>query len=249
MKMYASEDKGQFFPPVKKYLYDAATGACDIPNGRPLSPPPDFPGPDFFFDAKTVYPEYLSDLNVLVCPSDSQAGAVAAGAWNVDGDPKNPYDLCRVGSLSYTYITWVFAGERDYVRAGHSENEDPPAISMNFIAKLGATLVQAGSGDVRLFDADMQYTHEDYGPITAYRLREGVERFMITDINNPAATALAQSQVGFMCDNFTNKTANFNHVPGGGNVLYMDGHVEFVRYPGRFPFSRAWAYIVELAGL
>jgi prepilin-type processing-associated H-X9-DG protein len=29
---------------------------------------------------------------------------------------------------------------------------------------------------------------------------------------------------------------NFNHVPGGGNVLYMDGHVEFIKYPGEAPF-------------
>ena len=27
----------------------------------------------------------------------------------------------------------------------------------------------------------------------------------------------------------------FNHVPGGGNVLYMDGHVRFIKYPGNFP--------------
>jgi prepilin-type processing-associated H-X9-DG protein len=23
----------------------------------------------------------------------------------------------------------------------------------------------------------------------------------------------------------------FNHIPGGSNVLYMDGHVKFIRYP------------------
>jgi prepilin-type processing-associated H-X9-DG protein len=28
----------------------------------------------------------------------------------------------------------------------------------------------------------------------------------------------------------------FNHIPGGANVLYMDGHVEFQRYPtGEYP--------------
>jgi prepilin-type processing-associated H-X9-DG protein len=38
--------------------------------------------------------------------------------------------------------------------------------------------------------------------------------------------------------------ANFNHIPGGGNVLYMDGHVTFLRYPSAYPVSRAWAYIL-----
>jgi len=33
-------------------------------------------------------------------------------------------------------------------------------------------------------------------------------------------------------------TTNFNHVPGGSNVLYMDGHVEFERYPGDFPVNQ-----------
>ena len=23
----------------------------------------------------------------------------------------------------------------------------------------------------------------------------------------------------------------FNHLPGGGNILYMDGHVSFAKYP------------------
>ena len=30
-----------------------------------------------------------------------------------------------------------------------------------------------------------------------------------------------------------------NHVPGGGNVLYLDGHVEFIKYPTIAPFSVA----------
>ena len=29
----------------------------------------------------------------------------------------------------------------------------------------------------------------------------------------------------------------FNHMPGGSNVLYMDGHAEWVKYPAKFPIS------------
>ena len=76
-----------------------------------------------------------------------------------------------------------------------------------------------------------------------YRLREGIERFLITDINNPAASAAAQSEVPVMWDTFGSQSTSdatggmvvFNHVPGGANILYMDGHVEFVRYPTKFP--------------
>jgi len=70
---------------------------------------------------------------------------------------------------------------------------------------------------------------------TAQRLKEGIERFAITDINNPAASATAQSDTVVMYDesrvnNNQLDPARFNHVPGGMNILYMDGHVEFGKY-------------------
>jgi len=64
-------------------------------------------------------------------------------------------------------------------------------------------------------------------------LREGVERFLITDINNAAASATAQSEVFVMWDRIgvSGRSKNgFAHIPGGINVLYMDGHVNFVKY-------------------
>jgi prepilin-type processing-associated H-X9-DG protein len=75
------------------------------------------------------------------------------------------------------------------------------------------------------------------------RLREGIERFLITDINNPAASNKAQSIIPVQWDTFGNPSesaatagiASFNHVPGGCNVAYMDGHVEFIRFPTQFP--------------
>jgi prepilin-type processing-associated H-X9-DG protein len=70
---------------------------------------------------------------------------------------------------------------------------------------------------------------------------------MITDINNPAASAKAQSEIPLMWDivNRMGGTASFNHVPGGCNVLYLDGHVEWVRYPSdKFPVNAYFANIV-----
>jgi prepilin-type processing-associated H-X9-DG protein len=76
-------------------------------------------------------------------------------------------------------------------------------------------------------------------------LREGIERFLITDINNPAGASAAQSEIPTVWDTFgTGSFADsgdaqvvFNHLPGGSNVLYMDGHVEYIRYPGAFPIT------------
>ncbi len=86
------------------------------------------------------------------------------------------------------------------------------------------------------------------GGTTIYRLREGVERFLITDINNPGAANVAQSQVFIMYDFLSTFPSDYNHVPGGANVLYMDGHVEFLRYSptGTAPVNQAVAFIVGL---
>jgi len=69
------------------------------------------------------------------------------------------------------------------------------------------------------------------GGNTVYRLREGVERFLITDINNAGASAKGQSSIWTMFDTISKNVKYFNHIPGGSNVLFMDGHVEFVKYP------------------
>jgi prepilin-type processing-associated H-X9-DG protein len=75
------------------------------------------------------------------------------------------------------------------------------------------------------------------GGDTVYRLREGIERFFITDINNPGASAESQSTIWIMHDAVSPVIRNFNHVPGGANVLYLDGHVAFVKYPGPPPVN------------
>ena len=81
------------------------------------------------------------------------------------------------------------------------------------------------------------------------RLREGIERFFITDINNPAGSAKAQSTIPVLMDVMSGAkpgTAGMcNHLPGGSNVLYMDGHVTFVKYPNVYPLT---PFLVEMMG-
>ena len=82
----------------------------------------------------------------------------------------------------------------------------------------------------------------------AYHLREGIERFLITDINNPGASAQAQSVVEIMYDIVDTNPSDFNHIPGGINTLYLDGHVAFNRYPGEGAASKAFAVLVGISG-
>ncbi len=78
------------------------------------------------------------------------------------------------------------------------------------------------------------------GGETVMRLSEGIERFLITDINNPAGSAQGQSTIPVMWDQAMSSSGDtpdvlekwkFNHVPGGSNILYMDGHVEYRKFP------------------
>ncbi len=66
------------------------------------------------------------------------------------------------------------------------------------------------------------------------RLREGVEEFFITEPNNPAASTMAQSTIPVLIER------PGRHSPDGGHVLYMDGHVEYLPYPSKFPMTEAF---------
>ncbi|MBX3178357.1 MAG: hypothetical protein KF886_13435 [Candidatus Hydrogenedentes bacterium] len=82
------------------------------------------------------------------------------------------------------------------------------------------------------------------GEETVYRLREGVERFLITDINNPGAARSSQKNIPVLVE----WPDNHGQLRGG-NVLYMDGHTEWLDYPGEFPMTEeAMAILTDLAG-
>jgi prepilin-type N-terminal cleavage/methylation domain-containing protein/prepilin-type processing-associated H-X9-DG protein len=78
---------------------------------------------------------------------------------------------------------------------------------------------------------------------TVFRLREGIERFMITDYNNPGASAMAEGDIHIMWDQTSTNPKGFNHIPGGSNVLYLDGHVDFLRLNERVPVKPGNSYL------
>jgi prepilin-type processing-associated H-X9-DG protein len=79
---------------------------------------------------------------------------------------------------------------------------------------------------------------------TAYRLREGIERFLITDINNPGLPIVPQHQLPVLIE-WPDNHGNLR----GGNVLYLDGSVAWLDYPSKFPMTEeAMAILTELAG-
>ena len=71
-------------------------------------------------------------------------------------------------------------------------------------------------------------------------------RVLAACINNAGASAMSESYIPVMFDLASAVVSKFNHVPGGSNVLYMDGHVEFEKYPGKFPVTRAFSTMTSL---
>lgn len=235
LKMYSSESEGEKYPPQK---------SIDCMGMPTLW--------DEIFDVTAVFPDYLTDLNLLICPSSAGA-PTALEEWDI-GPALSPkwqewgamaplgttdngiVEPCEVLGIPYNYLGWVIEDNMTH------STEDKDAIAMNMM-----------SLDMR-WEMDPSVVDEDWSvsPMfpnsgnangdTIYRIREGVERFLITDINNPGASAQAQSDIAVMWDTIMRMTTHFNHVPGGANVLYLDGHVKFVRFTGldgEFPMNEA----------
>ena len=310
-KMYANETEGEYWPPMLHLVTDEvaqneayASGGLAAAQRYSCN---EWVSPyrlynNHYLQLSMVYPEYLTDLNVTICPSDPEMGsAVKSGWFNYGGNPDAPWDPCRIGyshtptgteeiveggkppAMSYEYFGYA-AHQSTMVNLAAGSGNDHldqvianPEAANDFWDQEGAGargMIAAGfivwgdtssMGNWPMFDGTQETigapTHinmdlelEDTnmgvgsGPSKLYRLREGIERFFITDINNAAGSAVPQSETPVMWDlthHYPFDAAGmgeFNHVPGGGNVLYMDGHVEFVRYPGEFPIAAIWVY-------
>ncbi|MCC6696289.1 MAG: DUF1559 domain-containing protein [Candidatus Hydrogenedentes bacterium] len=164
----------------------------------------------WMFDLEKVYPKYISDVSVLVNPSRPDADELLETLH--EAAAKSPIDyetMTRVAAKSYTYPGWVVWTDEDVrvLRDSRRKGVEAPDREQD---------IQTPSGTLR-------------------RPREGVERFLITDINNPAASASAQSEIPVLFENVA-ESGSRRRQPAGANVAFMDGHVEFVP-AGEFPVT------------
>ncbi|MBI2422629.1 MAG: DUF1559 domain-containing protein [Candidatus Hydrogenedentes bacterium] len=276
-KMYGNESKGGTFPALNGDDRFGGAGSC----GACVNVEEEA---DLGVDTGAMYPEYLTDAGVLLCPSDAGlGGSPEAGAGVVQDDGTGACPSVCVGAISngdqsYYYLGYALDRVEDGVPAvdsslvglgagvqvngqlaavvghvlqsgfGTLDNTDEAGldedISVSGIPGLGAALEPLGVGNG--------------GGDTIYRIREGIERFLITDINNPSGSAQAQSTLPVMWDVVASNEAaasggaqavgSYNHVPGGSNVLYMDGHVSFSKYPGNFPANASFAGVAGFFG-
>lgn len=83
------------------------------------------------------------------------------------------------------------------------------------------------------FDDDLKVLtgQGSLGGETIYRLRDGIELVFAAGLGNPAAANVWRSKIPVLIERPE------NHMLDGGNVLFLDGHVEFLRYPGSWPMT------------
>jgi prepilin-type processing-associated H-X9-DG protein len=175
-------------------------------------------------------------------------------------------------SYSYSYLAWSINDNHGLKGITSSWGPVCPTARQGYCGEYGKDLTISDANyntpetnyNTAYPDQDPVYYRGSAGGKILYQNKDGIERFFITDINNPAGSAQAQSTIPLYLDglggmmgangqfntNNVNKTQTFNHVPGGCNVLYMDGHVEFLKYPGKFPVSHfAGAFGLSGGGL
>lgn len=282
-KMYTSESKGQRYPENaggKMELYVPGPGNVTFYTLMRAGTGPE----------QGIYPEYLTDVKIAICPSTSRSGDInklgeCSGVLNMllNGRPDTwvvGMPNCTTPDASKVFLMW----EPSYfylcklMRPEWIINSQPnaeaigDALLKNFGQGAAAGTPGFPSADQSLIDAVNFTYYKDssvtlpaggFNTVTVFHLKEGIERFLITDINGPSGSARAQSSIPVMWDKARSEQAGagtsgasqeFNHIPGGANILYMDGHVEFVKYPsmtGSFwwPLSqsivnaRYWGYV------
>ncbi|MCC6488465.1 MAG: DUF1559 domain-containing protein [Candidatus Hydrogenedentes bacterium] len=295
MKMYANESAGQTFP--RLMAVDVLPGVnCDPTPGLPNAQLP--AGGDaataWSFYPPQLFPEYLTDGNVIICPSDPDPGLVEnpfSGEPWLTG-PCDEYSLDNYGDKaggmaatdeSYFYLGWMVdkAGREDIdLSSAGAPGIFAPAQVLGIMglvngAIMGAQGLTTVAQQEAYLDGDFDFsngttqallngalggmglptysawpTAGNSGGSKVYRFKEGIERFMITDINNPAGSSMAQSEVVLMSDIIGGYPSidYFSHIPGGVNQLYMDGHVAFEKYPGEGFASKGFATAVGLLG-
>jgi len=254
-QMFA-DDHGGLFPP------------CDPndhwgePHTRPFQPIPAlgiFYGNqlvrnNYSIDMAAIYPDYLDDIGVMVCPAttieladgpDSWYADVTFTASRVDAGvvggrydelvgPPRPDSECGTNQL-YSYLPYAVLTDEQSVWLWNELDRRMALGEVGFMRE----------------DLDIPGGHGPGRSDTYYRMRDNVYRRFIIDINDPASGAVGSSEIPVLYDSSSVQGRyKLSHiVPLGGNVLFLDLHSEFRRYPdptGRIPYTKAFLSGIRL---
>jgi prepilin-type processing-associated H-X9-DG protein/prepilin-type N-terminal cleavage/methylation domain-containing protein len=236
LAMYANEQHGKY-PLLQKKVGTH----CDRKNRG-----------TYMFDGPSVFPEYVSDVQILVCPSNEQSveeykkgiwknryrlqlkcdfGMSAAENVEFDDSDDDSVNPCMIDDSSYTYFPWVsrFEWFMDDATMDLSEEFE---IAMKALFE----------GGPRVLNGRVQFLDERDNLVAMLPLSQGIERFLITDVNNPGASFVGATQIPVMFDRVSFAPLLRNHKKEAANILFLDGHVDFIRFPSNnyYPMTSAW---------
>jgi hypothetical protein len=193
MKMFSNESKGAYYPALSP-----EPGKLMFEND-PSKP------------RECLFPEYLSDLQIMACPSDSDAELVN------ESNAQDPAFM--LDDRSYFYLGYALTSDED-VEAFAEAYRATTAAGGNFEGDLNTA-----GGVIR-------------------RLRERMEiESSGGAASDAAASAAVNAVVQVKAPIFIERVGN--HIPGGGNVVYMNGRVEFIKYPGKWPMTERTISVLQ----
>ncbi len=242
---------------------------------------------NFIFDAAQVFPDYLTELDILICPSAISLRDVERDVYFRDvtfseefidpdlyTDRTNEVPLAKLQGLRpdsaclsnefYTFLPYaleseenalflwdilnyyMFIGEVDFMRQSLTLVSDSPESAEKRSDLVGEDaedrFFDASSerpvdipgdtfGDRRGFEWESRYGHAPGGGDTWFRTAQNIGKVFIRDINDPGSDYVNDGQIPVLFETpGLNGLVRFPHLPVGGNVLYLDGHVEFQKY-------------------
>jgi len=221
-------------------------------ENRDKFPPLDNASPRFWFDSNCMYPEYLTDAAICACPSDPEYAPkenfrLVTNTTLTDGSYGSATQSFLAGTvhpncitdLSYVYVAYMITKDSEAMAGLAVYSWMDEIMPISHFASDGwrdrntalASFGFSGSGNA--------------GGSSLNRLSSGVDRFLISDINQIlTGKESGASVVPILWDQVSTIITEFSHVPAGINVLYLDGHVEFKRYDkttSDFPMSPLYA--------
>jgi prepilin-type N-terminal cleavage/methylation domain-containing protein/prepilin-type processing-associated H-X9-DG protein len=198
----------------------------------------------FMFEADVLYPEYLTDAAIMACPSDPEYDPnfnFKLTEDHADGTATGQVHPDCIDTTSYVYTGWMVMNDDEMLSslASYTWVSTVLAISnpaLNSWRDRNSNIASFGFGGMGNSRGDI-----------VNRLTQGVDRFLIEDINTVfTGDETGASVIPISWDQISTNITEFSHVPAGQNCLYLDGHVEFHRYDvnsSKFPFSPLYAAV------
>lgn len=159
-------------------------------------------------DLRQLYPRFIKDPSLLVRPSLNDPELVKAMKNALEASPPDFATAHLLMARSYVYTGYVLLDEAALAAFKAAlESPTPPDIQ----------------SDIDTADKMLR------------RLKKDVEYFFVANRSDPLAAANTRAAIPIMFERVT--ASVFGRDPDGANVLYLDGHVDPVRFGSAFPVT------------